>query len=105
MRARRRFQEFRQGIPFSKKIAGGKLDVLQPIYDEINEQYGTNEKPGHEPETFIHLATLLPRHFALPRKGPKVLPMCPESGVTLLSGRAQALTRSPRRPRRPSEAN
>jgi hypothetical protein len=46
------------------------------------------EKPGHEPETFIHLATLLPRHFALPRKGPKVLPMCPESGVTLLSGRA-----------------
>ncbi len=36
-------------IPFSKKIAGGRLDVLdvlQPIYDEINEQYGTNEKPG-----------------------------------------------------------
>jgi hypothetical protein len=26
----------------------GRLDVLvvlQPIYDEINEQYGTNEKP------------------------------------------------------------
>jgi len=22
------------------------LDVIQPIYDEINEQYGTNEKPG-----------------------------------------------------------
>ena len=37
-------------IPFSKEIAGGKLDVLevlQPIYDEINEQYGTNEKPGN----------------------------------------------------------
>ncbi len=36
-------------IPYSKQIAGGKLDVLdviQPIYDEINEQYGTNEKPG-----------------------------------------------------------
>jgi ribonuclease Z len=36
-------------IPFSKEIAGGRLDVLdvlQPIYDEINEQYGTNEKPG-----------------------------------------------------------
>ncbi len=33
------------------------------------------------------LATLLPRHFALPRKGQKVLPMCPESGVTPLSGR------------------
>jgi ribonuclease Z len=35
-------------IPFSKEIAGGKLDVadvLQPIYDEINEKYGTNEKP------------------------------------------------------------
>jgi ribonuclease Z len=36
-------------IPYSKQILGGKLDVLdviQPIYDEINEQYGTNEKPG-----------------------------------------------------------
>ena len=35
-------------IGFSKLIAGGKLDVadvLQPIYDEINEQYGLNEKP------------------------------------------------------------
>ena len=35
-------------IPFSDMIAGGKLDVddvIQPIYDEINEQYGTNEKP------------------------------------------------------------
>ena len=35
-------------IPYSKQILGGKLDVLdviQPIYDEINEQYGTNEKP------------------------------------------------------------
>jgi hypothetical protein len=36
-------------IPYSKQILGGKLDVLdviQPIYDEINEEYGTNEKPG-----------------------------------------------------------
>jgi ribonuclease Z len=35
-------------IPFSDMIAGGKLDVkdvLQPIYDEINKKYGTNEKP------------------------------------------------------------
>ncbi len=35
--------------PYTDMIAGGKLDVsdvLQPIYDEINEQYGTNEKPG-----------------------------------------------------------
>ena len=35
-------------IPYSKQILGGKLDVIdviQPIYDEINEQYGTNEKP------------------------------------------------------------
>ena len=34
--------------PFSDQIAGGKFDVrdvLQPIYDEINEQYGLNEKP------------------------------------------------------------
>jgi hypothetical protein len=38
-----------RGIPFSQEIAGGRLDVLdvlQPIYDEINEKYGTNEKPG-----------------------------------------------------------
>ena len=36
-------------IPFSDLISGGKLDVmdvLQPIYDEINEAYGTNEQPG-----------------------------------------------------------
>ncbi len=35
-------------IAFSDLIAGGKLDVadvLQPIYDEINEQYELNEKP------------------------------------------------------------
>ncbi len=35
-------------IPFSKEIEGGKLDVLdvlQPIYDEINKKYVTNEKP------------------------------------------------------------
>ena len=34
-------------IPYSKEIAGGKLDVkdvLQPTYDEINKKYGTNEK-------------------------------------------------------------
>jgi hypothetical protein len=31
-------------------LAGGKLDVLevlQPIYDEINQQHGTIEKPGN----------------------------------------------------------
>jgi hypothetical protein len=33
-------------IPFSKEIKGRRLDVLQPIYDEINKKYGTNEKPG-----------------------------------------------------------
>ena len=27
-------------------VLGGRLDLLQPIYDEINEKYGTNEKPG-----------------------------------------------------------
>ncbi len=35
-------------IPFSDMIAGGKLDVidvLQPIYNEINEQFGLNERP------------------------------------------------------------
>ena len=34
-------------IPYSDLIAGGKLevaDVIQPIYDEINEQYGLDEK-------------------------------------------------------------
>ena len=34
-------------IPYSEVIDGGRLDVkdvIQPIYDEINEQYGLNEK-------------------------------------------------------------
>jgi len=34
-------------IPYSKFVGGGKLDmakVIQPIYDEINKQYGLNEK-------------------------------------------------------------
>jgi ribonuclease Z len=34
-------------IPYSDLIAGGKLDMsktLQPIYDEINKQYGLNEE-------------------------------------------------------------
>jgi hypothetical protein len=36
-----------QRIPYSAEIAGGKLDVkdvIQPIYDEINKEYGLNEK-------------------------------------------------------------
>ncbi len=36
-------------IPFSDMISGGRLDVsdvLQPIYDEINQQYGLNEQPA-----------------------------------------------------------
>ena len=35
-------------IPFSDLIEGGKLDVkdvLQPIYDAVNEEYGLSEKP------------------------------------------------------------
>ena len=35
-------------IPFSEMISSGRLDVkdvVQPIYDEINEQYGLKEKP------------------------------------------------------------
>ena len=34
-------------IPYSDEIAGGKLDVkdvIQPTYDEINKEYGINEK-------------------------------------------------------------
>ena len=36
-------------IPYSKEIAGGKLDVkdvIQPTYDEINKKYGLSEKQG-----------------------------------------------------------
>ena len=36
-----------QRIPYSDMIAGGRLDVkdvIQPVYDRINEQYGINEK-------------------------------------------------------------
>ena len=35
-------------IPFSDMIESGKLDVtdvIQPIYDEINERFGLNEQP------------------------------------------------------------
>jgi hypothetical protein len=35
------------------------------------------EQPRHKPQPFIHLVTLLPRHFALPQSA-EVLPMCPE---------------------------
>ncbi len=34
-------------IPYSEMIAGGKYDmrdVIQPVYDEINKEYGLNEK-------------------------------------------------------------
>ena len=34
-------------IPYSKEIAGGKIDVkdaIQPVYDEINKKYGLKEK-------------------------------------------------------------
>lgn len=36
-------------IPYSKEILDGKLDVvdvIQPIYDEINKEYDLNEKPN-----------------------------------------------------------
>jgi ribonuclease Z len=38
-------------IPFSDLISGGKLDVkdvIQPIYDEINEQYGLDSAAGNQ---------------------------------------------------------
>jgi hypothetical protein len=34
-------------IPYSDLISGGRYnmkDVIQPVYDEINKQYGLNEK-------------------------------------------------------------
>ena len=34
-------------IPYSDEIVGGKLDVkdaIQTVYDEINKEYGLNEK-------------------------------------------------------------
>jgi ribonuclease Z len=37
-----------QRIPYSDMISGGRLDVkdvIQPVYDEINKQYGLDEKP------------------------------------------------------------
>src|SRR2546428_8500417 len=44
------------------------------------------EQPGHKPEPLVHDVTLLPRH-APSSEGAKVSPMCPEYGVTYLSGR------------------
>ncbi|MGI9456858.1 MAG: hypothetical protein ACR2NU_09860, partial [Aeoliella sp.] len=39
--------DFSTRIPYSKEIAGGKIDVkdaIQPVYDEINKKYGLEEK-------------------------------------------------------------
>jgi hypothetical protein len=44
------------------------------------------EQAGHKPEPLVHDVTLLPRH-APSCEGAKVSPMCPEYGVTYLSGR------------------
>jgi translation initiation factor 2 beta subunit (eIF-2beta)/eIF-5 len=40
----------RRRIPFSEMSSAGRLDVtdvVQPIYDEINKQYGLKEAPKH----------------------------------------------------------
>ena len=44
------------------------------------------EQAGDKPEPLVHDVTLLPRH-APSCEGAKVSPMCPEYGVTYLSGR------------------
>src|SRR5215216_1134410 len=44
------------------------------------------EQAGDKPEPLVHDVTLLPRHAPSCRRG-KVSPMCPEYGVTYLSGR------------------
>src|SRR5881296_2987100 len=46
------------------------------------------EQAGHKPEPLVHDVTLLPRH-APSCEGAKVSPMCPEYGVTYLSGRTK----------------
>jgi len=41
--------------------------------------------PGDKPESLVHDVTLLPRHAPSCEEG-KVSPMCPEYGVTYVSG-------------------
>ena len=36
-------------IPFSEFVVNGKYDmkdVIQPVYDEVNQEYGLNEQQG-----------------------------------------------------------
>jgi hypothetical protein len=49
------------------------------------------EQPGNKPNTLVHGLTLLPRHA--PSLGAKVSPMCPEYGVTYVSGRTLDILR------------
>src|SRR6185503_3199361 len=48
------------------------------------------EQAGDEPQPLVHGVTLLPRH-APSSEGAKVSPMCPEYGVTYLSGRTNSV--------------
>src|SRR4030095_7940121 len=52
------------------------------------------EQAGHNPEPLVHDVTLLPRH-APSSEGAKVSPMCPEYGVTYLSGRTSRKSQIP----------
>src|SRR4030095_16745570 len=67
------------GLPGDPKFAAQGRDLL------------ALEQAGHKPEPLVHDVTLLPRH-APSCEGAKVSPMCPEYGVTYLSGRTCAST-------------
>src|SRR6185503_20923748 len=100
----RRFQLRRQAIGLaigSPTAICQRLDaaVLVPIEDlvarlsrdpELSAQ-GCHrlalEPPGDKSNPLVHDVTLLPRHAPSSRRGAKVSPMCPEYGVTYLSGR------------------
>jgi hypothetical protein len=61
-------------IPLEDLVAGLARDIELPAQ---GRHLLAVEQPGDEPQTLIHLVTLLPRHFALPQSA-EVLPMCPE---------------------------
>jgi hypothetical protein len=100
-RRRRRRRTIRLTIRSSTAIAEG-LDaaVLVPVEDLVarfprNPELGaqrrhllTLKQAGDESEPLVHDVTLLPRH-APSSEGAKVSPMCPEYGVTYLSGRTR----------------
>src|SRR6185295_18699279 len=72
-------------VPFEDLVTGLTGD---PDLGAQRRHFLALEQAGHKAEPLVHDVTLLPRH-APSSEGAKVSPMCPEYGVTSLSGRTK----------------